>query len=328
MKDAPLKLTLACWDHDRAQALLDGRVVIDGVELGCQALPTTTLFPLAVKEAIYDITEMSLSSYIMQASTGTSAYTAIPVFLSRAFRHSGFYVRKGAGIEVPRDLEGRTVGVPEYQMTAALWMRGILASEYQVDLSKIKYRTGGLDGGVRVERLPLNLPPGFVVLPMNDGENLNDLLLDGQLDALFAPKVPRAYLNKDERIERLFPDYAAVEKAYYHKTGFFPIMHTVGIRTTLLNEHPWLAKATFDAFVAARDLALKRLEHVWLGSANRLSLPWLHETMESTRTVMGNDYWSYGLAANRAEIDWMCQQSVDQYLAEKRLVPEDIFVGL
>lgn len=327
MPDTPLKLTLACWDHDRAQALLEGQVAVQDVELTCHALPTTTLFPLAVEQAKFDITEMSLSSYIMQVSTGTSAYTAIPVFLSRAFRHSGFYVRSGAGITSPRDLEGRTVGVPEYQMTAALWMRGILASEYGVDLSTISYRTGGLDGGVRVERLPLDLPPGFVVQPMNQSENLNDLLLDGKIDALFAPKVPRSFLQKDPRIERLFPDFATVEQAYYKKTGFFPVMHTVGIRTTLLDAHPWLAKAVFDAFVAARDIALRRLQDVWLGSANRLSLPWLHQTMETTRDLMGDGYWPYGLDANRAEIDWMCQQSVDQYLAKRRLQPEDLFVS-
>lgn len=327
MTETPLKLTLACWDHDRAQAILDGRVSVEGVQLECHTLPTTTLFPLAVEQATYDITEMSLSSYIMQASAGTSAYTAIPVFLSRAFRHSGFYVRRGAGIKLPRDLEGRTVGVPEYQMTAALWMRGILASEYGVDLSTIRYRTGGLDGGVRVERLPLELPPGFVVQPMNEGENLNDLLLDGEIDALFAPKVPRSFLQKDPRIERLFPDFARVEQAYYKKTGFFPVMHTLGIRTTLLDAHPWLAKAVFDAFVQARDLALKRLSDVWLGSANRLSLPWLHDTMETTQDLMGKDYWPYGLEANRGEIDWLCQQSVDQHLAKTRLQPEALFAS-
>ena len=327
MPDTPINLTLACWDHDRAQALLEGRIPVEGVELECQALPTTKLFPMAVEQAKFDITEMSLSSYIMQVASGTSAYTAIPVFLSRAFRHSGFYVRTNAGISSPRDLEGKTIGVPEYQMTAALWMRGILASEYGVDLSTLSYRTGGLDGGVRVERLPLELPPGFIVKPMNEGENLNDLLLDGKLDALFAPKVPRSFLQKDPRISRLFPDFADVERAYYKKTGFFPVMHTVGIRTSLLDKHPWLASALYDAFVKSRDIALKRLQDVWLGSANRLSLPWLHETMETTRDLMGDDYWPYGLDANRAQIDWMCQQSVDQYLAKKRLKPEDLFVA-
>ncbi|NQV98916.1 MAG: 4,5-dihydroxyphthalate decarboxylase [Rhodospirillales bacterium] len=326
MTDHSLKLTLACWDHDRAQAVLDGRVTIKGVDLEADALPTTTLFPLAVDAATYDITEMSLSSYIMQVASGTSVYRAIPVFLSRAFRHSGFYVRSGAGIHTPKDLEGRTVGVPEYQMTAALWMRGLLASEYGVDLSTISYRTGGLDGGVRVERLALDLPPGFVVQPMKEGENLNDLLLSGEVDALFTPKVPRAFLQKDPRIQRLFPDYAAVERAYYKKTGFFPVMHTVGIRSTLLDAHPWLAGAVFDAFVESRDIALHRLQEIWLGSANRLSLPWLHETMETTRDLMGDDYWPYGLDKNRAEIEWMCQQSVDQHLATRRLQPEDLFV--
>jgi len=328
MSDSPLNLTLACWDHDRAQAVLDGSVTIEGVELSSQALPTTTLFPLAVEQAKYDITEMSMSSYLMQVSSGTSAYTAIPVFLSRAFRHSGFYVRSDAGIHAPGDLEGRTVGVPEYQMTAGLWMRGLLASEYGVDLSKISYRTGGLDGGVRKERLPLSLPDGFVVEPMAEGQNLNDLLLDGEIDALFAPKVPRSFLEKNPRIERLFPDFASVERAYHQKTGFFPIMHAIGIRTTLLDAHPWLASAVYKAFVESRDIALKRLQQVWLGSANRLSLPWLHETMETTRATMGNDYWPYGLEKNYGEIDWMCQQSVDQYLAKTRLAPEDLFADV
>lgn len=328
MSNSPLDLTLACWDHDRAQAILDGSVPIVGTRLSCEALPTTTLFPLAVEQAKYDITEMSMSSYIMQVSSGTSAYTAIPVFLSRAFRHSGFYVHRDAGIRSPRDLEGRSVGVPEYQMTAGLWMRGILASEYGVDLSKISYRTGGLDGGVRKERLPLALPDGFVVEPMAADQNLNDLLLEGEIDALFAPKVPRSYLDKDPRMERLFPDFAKVEQAYHQKTGFFPIMHAIGIRTSLLEAEPWLANAVYKAFVTSRDIALERLRQVWLGSANRLSLPWLHETMETTRAAMGDDYWAYGLENNYNEIDWMCQQSVDQYLAKTRLAPEDLFADV
>jgi 4,5-dihydroxyphthalate decarboxylase len=325
MNQTLLNVTLATWDHDRAQAIIDGRVGIKGCALDCSSHPTTILFPLAVNGAKYDITEMSLSSYIMQVSSKTSEYTAIPVFLSRAFRHSGFYIRTGSGIKIPKDLEGRTVGVPEYQMTAALWLRGILASEYGIDLSTIKYRTGGLDGGVRVERLPLDLPSSFEVEPISDGENLNDLLLSGELDALFSPKVPHSFIVGDSRIERLFTNFGDVERAYYKKTGFFPIMHTIGIRTKLLNKNPWLAQAVFDAFVEARDIAINRLNDIWLGSANRISLPWMHETMEMTRDVMGQNYWSYGIEANWAQIDWMCQQSVDQYLAKNRLQPEDLF---
>ena len=325
MNQYPLSVTLATWDHDRVRAILDGLVGIKGCSLDCSSHPTTTLFPLAVNEAKYDITEMSFSSYIMQVSSKTSEYMAIPVFLSRAFRHSGFYLRTSAGIKTPKDLEGRTVGVPEYQMTAALWFRGILASEFGVNLSTIKYLTGGLDGGVRVERLPLDLPSGFVVQPINEGENLNDLLLDGELDAVFSPKVPRSFIAGDPRIKRLFTNFGDVERSYYLKTGFFPIMHIIGIRTKLLTENPWLAQAVFDAFVEARDIAINRLNDIWLGSANRISLPWMHETMEMTRAVMGEDYWSYGLEANWAQIDWMCQQSVDQHLAKNRLQPEDLF---
>jgi len=325
MSESDLRLTLACWDHDRVQALLDRRVEVRGCTLDCHTLPTSTLFPLAVGEARFDVTEMSLSSYLMQVSTNTCAYTAIPVFLSRAFRHGGFFVRADADIQTPLDLEGKTVGVPEYQMTAALWMRGILADEYGVDLSRLRYRTGALNGGTRKERLPLDLPPTFEVEPVGDGENLNDLLLDGQLDAILAPNPPRAHLEGDSKIRRLFEDYQQREREYHRKTGFFPIMHVVGVRTSLIKANSWLPERLLEAFTEARDLGMKRLEEVWLGSANRLSLPWLYADLETTRAVMGPDYWSYGIDANRAELAWLCEQSFAQHLAARRLTVEELF---
>lgn len=325
MSDPNLHLSLACWDYDRTQAILDGRVDVPGCTLDCQALPTSTLFPLAVDEARFDVTEMSLSSYVMQVAAGTSAYTAIPVFLSRAFRHGGVFIRADAGIETPTDLEGRAVGIPEYQMTAALWMRGLLADEYGVDLSRLRYRTGALDGGVRSERLPLALPPEFDVQPIPEDANLNDLLLGGDIDAILAPKPPRAHQEGDKRIRRLFGDFKAQEQAYYRKTGFFPIMHLVGIRTSLLDAYPWLAERLLDAFTEARDLALKRLDEISLGGANRLSLPWLLSDLEEMRAVMGPDYWSYGVATNRAELEWVCKQSHAQHLATRQPAVEELF---
>ena len=325
MSDPNRHLSLACWDYDRAQALLDGRIEVPGCNLECQAMPPSTLFPLAVGEARFDVTEMSLSSYLMQVSTETCAYTAIPVFLSRAFRHGGIFIRADAGIREPTDLEGHAVGVPEYQMTAALWMRGILSDEYGVDISRLIYRTGVLDGGARTERLPLDLPPEFDVQPISEGSNLNDLLLGGEIDAILAPKPPRAHLEGDPRVRRLFENYEEHERAYYRNTGFFPIMHLVGIRTSLLEEHPWLAERLLNAFTAARDLAMKRLEEVCLGSANRLSLPWLHADFEETRALMGPNYWPYGVPANRAELEWLCKQSFAQHLAARPLAVEELF---
>lgn len=318
-------LTLATWDHDRVMALHEGRVTVPGVALQSVIEPTQKLFPLAVGAAPYDITEMSISSYILQISRGTGDYVAIPAFVSRAFRHSGFFARKGSGIESPADFAGRRIGVPEYQMTAALWMRGILSDEYGVDARTVHWRTGALDQGVRRERLELDLPEGMVVEPIAEGETLQDLLQAGEIDGLLAPKPPQAFLDGDDRFQRLFPDFEAAERAYHDKTGFFPIMHLIGVRKSLVAADPALPRALFDAFVAARDAAVDRLRKVWLGNANRLSLPWLNASMERTIATLGEDYWSYGFSANRAELDAVCRYSVEQYLAERQVAPEELF---
>ena len=271
-----------------------------------------------------------MSSYILQVAKGAvgqseSAYVALPVFLSRAFRHNGFVVRADAGIETPKDLEGKRVGVPEYQMTAGLWMRGILADEYGVDTDTFQWRTGALEEGVRKDRITLALPGHMSVTPIAEGETLQDLLLAGELDAVFAPKPLAALVAGDARVRRLFPDFRTVEEAYYAKTGFFPIMHAVGVRKTLVAEHPWLPRALVAAFTQSRDIALARLDKIWRGSANRLSLPFLHADIERTRMVMGADFWSYGFQANRAELDAMCRWSQAQHLAPRRVAPEELF---
>ena len=320
-----LVLTLATYDHDRVSALFDGRVTVPGCHLDCVAESTSVLFPLSVGEARFDITEVSLSSYLMQISRGEGAYWALPVYLSRAFRHGGIYVRRDAGISEPRDLEGKAVGVPEYQMTAAVWMRGILRDEYGVRIDQIQYHTGALDSGRRDERLPLVLPDSMDVQPISPGENLNAMLLDGRLDAILAPSPPGSFLAQDRRICRLFADYGTLERAYYRKTGFFPIMHLAAVRKSLVEDHPWLPMRLYSAFLEARDLALGRLEAVWRGSSNRLSLPWLHTDYEATRELMGENVWSYGLEANRAELDAFCRYSHEQHLSTRRLTPDELF---
>lgn len=320
-----LTLSLATWDHDRVMSLHEGRIDVPGVTLNSVIEPTSKLFPAAVGPAPHDITEMSISSYILQVSRGVGDYVAIPAFVSRAFRHSGFFARKGAGIESPADFAGRRIGVPEYQMTAALWMRGILRDEYGVDAASVVWRTGALDAGVRRERLELSLPPGMVVDPIDEGETLQSLLQAGEIDGILAPKPPQAFLNGDDRFVRLFPDFEAAERAYYTKTGFFPIMHLIGVRKSLAEAHPWLPRALYDAFLASKDAALERLRKVWLGNANRLSFPWLNAGMERTIATMGTDYWSYGIAANRAELEAVCRYSVEQYLAARKVAVEELF---
>lgn len=320
-----LELTLATWDHDRVMALHERRVTVPGVTLQSRIHPTSKLFPWAVQEAKFDITEMSISSYVLQLSRGGSEYTAIPAFVSRAFRHSGFFARAGSGIKSVADFAGRRIGVPEYQMTAALWMRGILADEYGVKCDDIHWRTGALDQGVRRERLELALPEGMVVEPIAEGDTLQDMLLRGEIDGLLAPKPPNAFLDGSPDLVRLFPDFEVAEQAYHRKTGFFPIMHLIGIRKTVADAHPELPLLLYNAFVEARDLAMTRLRSVWLGNANRMTLPWLNAAMERTLASMGPDYWSYGCKANMAEIDAICRYSLDQHLSAATVDPKALF---
>jgi 4,5-dihydroxyphthalate decarboxylase len=204
-------------------------------------------------------------------------------------------------------------------------MRGILTDEYGVDCSAIHWRTGALDEGVRKERLELALPPGMVVDPITEGDTLQDMLLRGEIDGILAPKPPKAFLEGNADLVRLIPDFEAAEAAYHATTGFFPIMHLIGLRKSIAAENPDLPRALFEGFVTARDLALKRLRAVWLGNANRLSLPWLGASMERTLAALGPDYWSYGYAANRDEIDAICRYSMEQHLAERRVRPEELF---
>lgn len=321
----PTNISMAFWNHDRVQALIDGTLALPGYTTDIHVLPTSALFPIAVQEARFDVTELSLSSHILQVSRGTPDYTAVPVFLSRSFRHNGFFKRADSGIATPADFAGRAIGVPEYQMTAALWMRGILSDDYGVRAEAISWRTGALDQGVRRERLALTPPADLSIQPINEGETLQALLLAGEIDGLLAPNPPKAFLNGDPRVERVFPDFEAAERAYFARTGFFPVMHVLAVRDTLVRRHPDLPMLLFDTFRSARDLAMQKLRETWLGSANRLTLPWLNASMESTLKAMGQDYWPYGFTAARTELAAACRYSSEQHLAVRHVSPEELF---
>ena len=319
------KLTLACWDYDRTRALLEGRVGVAGWRIDAKVQPPEETFPRAVADAPFDVSELSLSSYLMQVSRGEGAYIAIPAFVSRAFHHGAIYVRTKRGIETPKDLEGRLVGVPEYQMTMALWVRGILGDEYGVDFRKIRYRTGGANKPGRKERLALELPEDMDVAQIPEGSTLNELLLAGELDAVIAPTPPDGFTAGDKAVRRLFADPVAEEQAYYARTGLFPIMHVIGVRRTLADEHPGLAADLFRAFVEVRNLAMREHDLTARSSANRMMLPWFADQWEATKDLMGDDFWPYGVAENRAELEAICRYSHEQNLGRKRLSVEALF---
>jgi 4,5-dihydroxyphthalate decarboxylase len=318
-------LTIACAPYDRVRPLFDGRVRIDGVSVVPVPIPSEQSFPRAVQRAEFDVSELSLSSQLLQVSRGEGAYVALPVFVSRAFRHGAIYVRTGAGISSPRDLEGRLVGIPEYQMTLGLWVRGILADDHGVAVNAIRYRSAGTNKAGRKERLPLELPPGMDVAPLPEGDTLNAALLRGELDAIFSPSPPDAFAAGDPRIARLFPDAKAKEIDYHRRTGFHPIMHVIGIRAEVLRRDPTLGRRLYDAFAEAKRVALEEMEAATRASALSLMLPWLAEAWAETRDVLGADPWRYGIAANRAELEAICRWSQSQHLSRRRLTVEELF---
>ena len=318
-------LSVACWDYDRTRPILDRRVSI----AGCRVIPVTIepedAFPRAVTRAEFDVSELSVSSYLLQHSRGDCPYIAIPAFLSRSFRHDCYYVRADGGIGHPKDLEGKTVGVPEYQMTLALWGRGILQDEYGVDFRTLRYSTGGTNKPGRKERLPLRLPGHMDVKPIPADRSLNDLLLAGEIDAIMSPGPPKAFVDGDPRVRRLIDDPPAAERAYYERTGIFPILHMVGIRRELVAEHPWLPECVFAAFVEAKRIAMREIRALAAAGANKVTLPWFAAEVARTRALMGDDYWRYGVEANRRELEAMCRYSEEQYLSERRLTVEELF---
>jgi 4,5-dihydroxyphthalate decarboxylase len=320
-----LRLSLACWDYDRTRALQDGRVQADGIDLVPLVLPVEETFFRMLKYREFDVAEMSLSSYVLSTFGPTSPFVAIPVFPSRVFRHGSIYVSARSGITAPEQLAGRVVGIPEYQMTASVWIRGILADQYGVPAQSVRYRTGGLHDAGRTEKLALHLPPEFDVSPIAADQTLNDLLVAGEIDALYTARAPRAFSasDPDSPVRRLFADPKASEQAYFAATGIFPIMHTVVIRREVYEADRWIARSLLTAFTEAKDLIYPQLQEI---TALKAMLPWSVNEAEATVELMGADFWPYGIEANRTTLDTFLRYSHEQGLAGRRLAPEDIFV--
>ena len=316
-----LTISLACCDYDRTRAIFDGRVRIEGCETVAVAMPPEEAFHRAFKYQEFDVTELSMSSYMNVQSRDGSPYVGIPAFVSRLFRHSSVYVRRDHSIEKSEDLKGKTVGVPEYQMTAALWVRGILEDEYGVKPSDISWRNGGLEEGGREERSPLHLPPEIELKSLPKDETLAQHLDEGRLDAVISARAPSCYHTNDD-VVRLFPNYKEAEQAYYRKTGMFPIMHMIGVRRSIVEKHPWLPVNVLAAFMKAKRICYEELAEV---GHLYTTMPWPVYELDEVRRLMGHDYWRYGVHENAQEIEAMTRYSFDQGLSARRLAAEDIF---
>jgi len=317
-----LRLTLACWDYDRTRALADGRVSPEGIDLNFLPLHVEETFFRMLRNREFDVAEMSLSSYCVSLMREDPAFVAIPVFPSRFFRHSCIFVSSKSGIREPKDLVGKRIGVPEYQMTAPVWIRGILADEYGVDPASVTYFTGGEEEPGRDEKLKLNLPPQFKVVPIGPEQTLSAMLADGEIDALHTARTPSTFYSRPNDVRRLFPDFVSVEKDYFRRTGLFPIMHVVAIRRAVYEANRWIAQSLFKAFQDAQALTYDNLA---VTSAMTTMLPWQVAAVEEARAELGADWWPYGFARNRAVLDTFLRYHHEQGLSARRLQPEELF---
>ena len=317
-----LKLTMACSNYDRTRALFDGRIRVDGIDLNCLGLPIEEIFFRMLRHREFDVAEMSLSSYAVSLFAENPKFIAIPVFPSRFFRHSCVFIHSGSGIREPKDLIGRRVGVPEYQMTAGVWIRGILSDEYGVPVASVTYLHGGEEEPGRPEKLRLNLPPEIRLEPIPAGKTLSAMLAVGEIDALYTARMPSTFVHDSRKVRRLFENYPKVEQEYYAKTKIFPIMHTVVIRRDVYEKSRWVAQSLCKAFVKAQQLAYAEL---YDSGALGTMLPWLTQHVEETRALMGADFWPYGLERNAHTLATFLRYSFEQGLSKRQLKPEELF---
>ena len=317
-----LRLSLACWDYDRTRALADGRVQPEGIDLVYLNQPVEETFFRMMRFGEFDASEMSLSSYVASLGRAEPPFIAIPAFPSRFFRHSCIFVSAKSGIRKPEDLKGKRIGVPEYQMTAPVWIRGILSDEHGVKVTDVQHLSGGEEEPGRDEKQKIDLPSSIRLAPIASDKTLSGMLAEGELDALVTARAPSTFKSKPDAVKRLFPDYVAKEKEYYRRTRIFPIMHTVVIRRDVYAKNPWVAQSLYKAFAAAKKIASDMYAQT---AALSSMLPWSTAQADETRAEMGDDWWPYGLAPNRHVLETFLRYHHEQGLSKRLYKPEELF---
>jgi 4,5-dihydroxyphthalate decarboxylase len=316
-----IHLTLACEDYDRTRPLKDGRIKPEGIELNYLVLSVEEIFWRMMKYEEFDASELSMGAFLTAAAQGRRPFIAIPVFPSRTFRHRCIFINTTSGIERPEDLRGKRMGVPEYSMTAAVWLRGLFQHEYGVPPEEIDWVQAGEEHPGRKDRVDFEMPAG-VRMESRPDTTLNVMIESGEIDAMMSPRMPTCFLNGSPRVRRLFPNYKQAEMEYFRKTGLFPIMHVMVIRRAIYDAHPWMAQSLYKGFCAAKDLCMKELYDT---NVLRVSLPWTSAEYEETRALMTADYWPYGIAPNRANLETLHSYLYEQGLIKQRLNLDELF---
>lgn len=322
MRLGDLNLTLACEDYDRTRALRDGSVKPEGINLTYLVLSVEETFWRMLRYEDFDIAELSLGAFLVAAAQGRRPFTAIPVFPSRTFRHRCIFINSSAGIERPEDLKGKRVGVPEYTMTASVWLRGLLQHEYGVAPEEIQWCQGGEEQPGRKDRVDFDLPAKIRLEVIPHDRTLNSMIESGEIDALMSPRMPSCFLSGSPKVRRLFPDYKRVEMDYFRKTGLFPQMHTIVLRKRIYENNPWVTQSLYKAFCEAKDLCFSQ---IYDSNVLYNSLPWNIADYEETRLLMGEDYWPYGFAANQHGLETLYSYLLEQGLIKKRLELKTLF---
>ncbi|MBK1792296.1 ABC transporter substrate-binding protein [Persicirhabdus sediminis] len=323
-----MKLKIAGYDFDRVAALAEGKVSIDGCdysfERGRIGEMNTDVFS---GKASREVTEIGLHPFMLAyANEGFRDYTLLPIFPVRTFRHKSIFIRTDAGIKKPEDLKGRRIATPGFSSTSLTWIRGILQHQYGISPQDVEWVVSSKDSSAgatgTVSKQELMIPDGLKVASGPEGKDESQMLVDGDVDALFHAVEPQAYIDGNPLVSRLFPDFRATEQAYFKETGIFPIMHAVAIKKSLINAQPWLAQAIFDAYCESKTLCLNHLkENAWIFN----SLPWANQEVENTIDLMGENWWPYGIEPNKKTLNALFQYSHEQGLAKHKLEIDQLF---
>jgi 4,5-dihydroxyphthalate decarboxylase len=319
-------MTFACGDYDRMEALMRGEIVPEGIELQFEAIQAPReIFDRMVQKREFMMAELSSSEFISMTGQGDCPFVALPVFPSKAFRHGFICINKNAGIKSPKDLAGKRIGTPLYTQTAAVWIRGMLETDYGVDLSGVHWLQGAIEkpGSHGHAKVPPLLKPVDIEIT-ETGKSLSDLLADGELDAVLGSRMPDSVVTSGD-VDWLFPDFRQEEKDYYARTGIHPIMHLVAIRREDYEANPWIAKPLYDAFCKSKDIALKKMG---FSGAQKIMLPFLYGDLVEVDQLFGGDPWPYGVEANRKTLEALVAHLVEQRLIAESLDVDDLFLDV
>jgi 4,5-dihydroxyphthalate decarboxylase len=318
---AKLELTLASSPYEHVRDFTQGEVKAEGLEINYLNLQIEEMFYRFINFREFDVSEISSGKYTSLVSQGDQRFVGIPVFPSRVFRQSSLYLRSDSKITRPEQLAGKSIGIPEWGQSASVYTRGWLAHQVGIPLKDIKWVQAGVNQPGRKEKVKLKLPKGVKVTPRPD-KSLSELLLDGGIDCIMTAHPPELFEHGDPRMKRMFKDYRSVEEKYYRETGIWPIMHLYAIRREVFDAHPWVAQTLYKAFTEAKNRAMARALEV---TACRLPFAWCYEAAEKAKALFGDDFYPYGIEANRKTLEAFLLYGYEQGLFHRHMAPEELF---